>query len=254
MLAITRVGLPRRCGVLLACWGLAGTAAAGSFNISPIRADLGGSRRTAVLSITNADDDAVVVQAHVVAWSQESGEERLVDTRELLATPPVMQIPAHTEQIVRVALRREPDAARELTYRVIFEEVPQAAPTNFTGLRMALRLSIPIFVAPAQGRSTADVAWEAHWLADGNLEVAAVNHGTGHLQVIDFDARVPGNDAALHGMTSRYVLPGSRVSWRLTADAAAAHPGAVAAHAGSIVIHGHSDQGEFSADIADNVR
>ena len=42
-----------------------------------------------------------------------------------------------------------------------------SAPANFTGLRMALRLSIPVFVAPAHGKSTADVAWEARWLAAG---------------------------------------------------------------------------------------
>ena len=227
--------------------GLAGTAAASSFNISPIRADLNSTRHTAVLNITNADDEAVVVQVHVVAWSQESGEEHLIDTRELLATPPVMQIAGHAEQVVRVALRREPDPTQELTYRVIFEEVPQAAPANFTGLRMALRLSIPVFVTPAHGKSTADVAWEARWLAAGELEVAAVNHGTGHLQVIDFDAQLPGAQGPLHGMTSRYVLPGSRVSWRLTSAAAAPY-------AGPIVIHGHSDQGEFSADVANNVR
>jgi fimbrial chaperone protein len=237
----------RRCGAVLSFLGLAGGAAASSFNISPIRADLGGTRHTAVLNIANADDEAVVVQVHVAAWSQESGEEHLVDTREILATPPVMQIPGHAEQVVRVALRREPDPTQELTYRVIFEEVPQAAPANFSGLRMALRLSIPVFVAPAQGKAAADVAWEARWLESGTLEVAAVNHGTGHLQVIDFDAQLAGTDGALHGMTSRYVLPGSRVAWRLTSAA-------TAAHTGPIVIHGHSDQGEFSADVADAVR
>lgn len=242
----TLLTLCRRYGAFGLFSAMIGTAAASTFNISPIRADLSASRHTAVLSITNAEDEPVVVAVRVVAWSQPSGEEHLVDTRELLATPPVMQIPANTEQVVRIALRREPDPTQELTYRVIFEEVPQAAPKGFTGLRMALRLSIPVFVAPAHGRGAAEMFWGAHWLPGGDLEVVAENHGTGHYQVIDFDAQVAGSDGALHGLTSKYVLPGSRVDWRLKADAVAEHPGL-------IVIHGHSDQGEFSADVANNV-
>ncbi len=78
-----------------------------------------------------SDDSPVVVQIRVVRWSQKGGAEQLEDTRELLVTPPVLQIPANSQQIVRVALRREPDGAQELTYRVIFEEVPQAAPQGF---------------------------------------------------------------------------------------------------------------------------
>jgi fimbrial chaperone protein len=218
-------------------------AQAGTFNISPIRAELGGPRHTAVLTLANADDQPVVVQVNVVQWSQSEGADQLDDTREMLATPPVLQIPGMSEQIIRVALRREPDPDRELSYRVIFQEVPQAAAADFTGLRVALRISIPVFVAPARGKASAEVSWEAHWLPDGDLEVAATNHGNGHTQVIDFDLDLPGADAPLHGNTSKYVLPGNRIVWTLK-------PPADAAKAGPIKIHGRSDQGDFAADVA----
>src|SRR5271166_3385654 len=172
--------------ILLAALAVATVAQASSFNISPIRAELGGTHHTEVLSLTNADDGPVVVEVRIVKWSQDDGADQLDDTRELLVTPPVLQIPGKGEQIIRVALRREPDAARETTYRVIFQEVPQAPTPDFTGLRVALRLSVPIFVAPAHGRAAADVAWDARWLPSGELEVAATNNGSAHLQVIDF--------------------------------------------------------------------
>jgi fimbrial chaperone protein len=238
---ITRSGL--RVHALAVCFALAGTAAAGTFNISPIRAQLSGSHRTAVLTLTNADDAPVVVQVQVLAWSQKDGEERLDDTREMLLTPPVMQIPAKTAQVVRVALRREPDPQQELSYRVIFEEVPQAASQLTTGLRVALRLSVPVFVAPVRGQSSPDLAWESRWLTDGRLELAAVNRGTGHVQVTDFDVQPAGANDPVRAVTSKYVLPGSRMSWTVT-------PGPDANRAGSLLIRGHSDQGEFSAEIA----
>jgi len=227
----------------LACFFLAAPATASTFNISPIRAQLTAGHRTEALTLINADDSPVVVQVRVVSWSQKSGAEQLDDTRELLVTPPVLQIPANGQQIVRVALRRDPDPAQELTYRVIFEEVPQAAPKDFTGLRVALHLSIPVFVAPAQGKASPQLAWESRWLPNGQLEVAATNNGSGHLQITDFEAQFPGSLMPLRGVTSKYVLPGSRMSWTLT-------PPADATRQGAIPIRGHSDQGEFSADVA----
>jgi fimbrial chaperone protein len=224
---------------------IAGLAHASSFNISPVRAELGGAHHTEVLSLTNADDGPVVVEVRVVKWSQDDGADQLDDTRELLVTPPVLQIPGKGEQIIRVALRREPDPARETTYRVIFQEVPQAPTPDFTGLRVALRLSVPIFVAPAHGNAKADVSWDAHWLPSGELEVAATNNGNGHLQVIDFDLQLPGASAPVRGITAKYLLPGSRMVWTLA-------PPADAEKQGAISIHGHSDQGEFSADVANN--
>lgn len=257
--------------LLLLCAVVAVPAVAGSFNISPIRVELTGGHRTAVLTMTNEDDEPVVVQVHVLAWSQQSGEEELVDTRELLVTPPVLQIPGGKEQILRVALRRDPDPTKEMTYRVVFEEVPQAAPANFSGLRVALRMSVPVFVAPVHSHATAELQWEAHALADGRYEVAATNNGTGHLQVTDFDVQLPGAANPVRGMTAKYVLPGSRMSWILKPDGSAAAPQPADPQAPStfaphstptmraipqpgtpIVIHGHSDQGEFTAEVASN--
>ena len=220
----------------------AAPACASTFDISPIRANLGAAHRTEALSIVNAQDSAVVVQVHIVAWAQKDGEEQYEDTHEVLVTPPVLQIGPNAQQIVRVALRREPDASVELAYRVFFEEVPQAAPPNFTGLRVALRLSIPIFVAPLQGEATAQLQWASHRLPDGRIELSATNRGARHMQVTDFAASA-GLAAPLHAEPSKYILPGSRMSWTL-----AGQPDALPL--GAIVIRGHSDQGDFSADAA----
>jgi fimbrial chaperone protein len=154
-------------------------------------------------------------------------------------TPPVLQLPGNGEQIVRVALRGQPERSQELAYRVVFEEVPQAAPAGFTGLRVALRLSVPIFIAPTLGKAHADLSWDLHALPDGRLEVAATNHGTAHSQVTDFEVQSSG--PALQSTTGKYVLPGSRVSWVLKTQ-----PGL---GQGTYTIHGHSDQGEFSAEV-----
>jgi fimbrial chaperone protein len=218
-------------------------AAASTFNISPIRANLNTGHRTDVLTMANAEDQPVVVQVRAVRWYQKDGQDQLDDTRDLLATPPVLQMGPKAEQIVRTALRQAPDASRELSYRLIFQEVPQPAAPDFMGLRVALRLSVPVFVAPVSGKAVADMSWEGHWSANGTLELTATNRGNGHFQVIDFEVQFSDPKDKVKGITSKYVLPGSSMSWTLS-------PAQDVKREGPVQIHGHSDQGEFCAAVA----
>ena len=217
-------------------------APAGTFSIAPVRVELHGSQRTAVLTVHNDDDAPLVIQTTVLAWSQELGEESYVATRDLLATPPVFTLPAKGEQILRIALRGEPDPQRELDYRLMLTEVPHAPEKDFTGLQLALRLSLPVFVLPP-AHAQPQLRWQATARADGSLRVTATNDGQAHLQVADFDLNFGGTEHAAHIGVMRYVLPGSSVAWTVTPPAGAALDGALS-------VHGNSDQGAFQADVS----
>jgi fimbrial chaperone protein len=227
-------------GSLLSC-AAAASAAAGSFSIAPIRVELGGAHRTEVLTVHNDGDEPITLQLKASAWSQTGGEESYADTRELLITPPVLQIPAHGDQIVRAALRREPAATQELSYRLFFEEIPQPAPKGFVGLRIALHVSLPVFVAPG-ATAQAVVNWQGHWTADGALQLQADNVGAEHEQITDFEVKF-GMSTPVHVALARYVLPGSRISWTVKPPQGVTHDTPVS-------VHGFSDQGEFRADVA----
>jgi fimbrial chaperone protein len=222
------------CGV-----AVAGSATAGTFSIAPIRVELNGSQRTAVVTVHNDEDTPMVVQATTLAWSQPGGEEHTEATRDILVTPPVFTLPPKGEQVVRVALRSAPDATRELDYRLLLAEVPGPPEQGFTGLRLALRLSMPVFVAPAKGAS-AQVSWSARRLADGKLVLVARNDGTAHLQVLDFNLQFGDASHAVHVGQMRYVLPGSAVQWQVT-------PPDGASPDAPLALRGLSDLGSFEA-------
>ena len=94
---------------------IAATAAvASTFTISPLRVDFAGQTTTAALTVRNEDATAVVVQAQGMAWSQADGQDALDPSRDLLISPAVFTLPPGGSQLVRVALRRSPDATREL--------------------------------------------------------------------------------------------------------------------------------------------
>jgi fimbrial chaperone protein len=223
---------------LLGVLAAAGTAAAGNLSVAPVRVELGPAQSTAIITVRNLDDAAIVVQARPAAWSQHDGEDRLEDTRELLVTPPLFTIAAKGQQVLRVALLRKPDPARELDYRLVLTEVPPPPGPDFKGLRLALRITLPAFVAP-EAHAAPDITWRHSWRADGTLEIEAHNHGNAHIQIIDFDvqrdAQVP---QTLHG-DGRYLLPGSTARWQLNA-------GAGVPRATHLVLHGHSDAGDFN--------
>lgn len=222
-------------GVLAA----ADEAAASALSVAPIRIELSSATRTAVLTVRNQEDSPVVVQARPAAWSQPHGEDQLADTHDLLVTPPIFTVAPRGQQVLRVALLRDPDASRELDYRLVLSEVPQTAAPETTGLRVALRITLPVFVA-AQTHAAADLTWSHRWLADGTLEVTAQNHGTAHIQILDFDVQSAGSAApSLHTDTPHYLLSGTIARWELRSGAGLARDAPLA-------IRGHSDAGDFT--------
>ena len=123
-------------------------ALAGSLSVTPVRVELSNAQRSAALTVRNDGDQPSVVQAQLVAWSQESNEDKLDPTVDLLASPPIFTVAPGASQILRVALRRAPDSAVERTYRILVTEVPgkpqQASPARNSRSRSACRsLSTP---------------------------------------------------------------------------------------------------------------
>jgi len=227
---------------LAALLAAATPAAASTFSIAPIRVEMGVGHSRGVLTLHNDGDTPVTVQVSGVAWSQPGGTDQYAPTHDLITTPPVFVVAAKSDQIVRVALRRDADAARELAYRVFFEEVPTESSTSFNGLHVALRIGVPVFIAPA-AKPAPKLIWQVRRCGTGDLKFEASNRGTAHLQVTDFTVQVGSQSQPLHVGGARYVLPDSTVTWSVPA------PAGFDAKA-PLHIHGFSDQGEISADVA----
>jgi len=188
---------------------------AGTFSISPLRVELSSRVQTGALTIRNQEDTPVVVQAEGMLWEQAGGEDKLTSTRDVLVSPAVFTIPANGSQLVRVALRRPADAEHELSYRLILTEVPQQASPDFTGLNVALRLSLPIFVAPSAAANTR-LDWSAARNADGAIVLTARNTGNVHARVLNFDVTPIASSApVIRQNVAAYLLPGETRTWTL---------------------------------------
>jgi fimbrial chaperone protein len=191
-------------------------AQAGTFEVNPIRVDLTGAQRNAALTVKNSGTDAVVVQVSVMTWSQQDGRDVLANTDEILISPPIATIQPDREQIIRVGLRRAPDAKSELSYRLFLQEVPPPPQPGFQGLQVALRVGLPIFVQPRQGPAKATLVWDAQLRDPELVNLTLHNRGTGHIQISDVELYHGAEKDPLAAQSSLvYVLPGQSREWAL---------------------------------------
>lgn len=237
---------------LAALLALSVPTAAGTFTISPLRVDFADNMGMAALTIRNEEAAPVVIQTQGLAWSQEGGQDALTPSRDLLISPAVFTLPPGGSQLVRVALRRGVDPVRELSYRVTLQEVPQAADPGFNGLQVALRLSVPVFVAPL-APAAPQVAWAVTRNADGKLSVSAHNDGSAHARVLRFSVKT--NDGATTVLDQpglSYVLPGSSRQWTFD-DNNNTRPNAQSTTgpgmAGPYRLEGTTDRGSFATEL-----
>lgn len=227
--------LRRAFAATLIAVGFAAPAMAAELQVYPIRIQMNPALPTEVVTIKNVGDTDALMQLSLVAWRQVNNDDELVPTRDILANPSVFLVKGNDQQIARIALRI-PQSTKELSYRLVLQEVPRQRTT--TGVSTVLRILVPIFVPASQPTTTLD--WEARPVR-GGMEITARNSGTAHAQIKSVKAIRAGGlqDTKLYNM---YVLAGAtRTIFLPTAKPVL--PGA------AVQLQADTDQGAFSANV-----
>lgn len=186
---------------------------AANLQISPVTITLAPGQTAAALSLQNMGDVPTYGQVRVFAWDQRDGDDTLDPTRELVASPPIVQIAPQGSQTVRLVLTG-PAPAGGRTFRVWIDEVQKAGANGASGVDIQLRYSIPVFVRGAAQKPEA-LDWQlfrkeqAWWLELRNSGDTPAQIGT--LSVTDR----AGADAPVSKGLFGYVLPGRTRIWKL---------------------------------------
>ena len=192
------------------------------FTIIPVTVELEPRQFTAVLTVQNDNDQAVDFQVRPFAWSQPQGRDELTATDNLVVSPPLGAIPAHSRQVVRLVLRGAHEPQKEVAYRILFDQIPPPPAPGTVGF--AVRLSMPVFVEP-DARTPGRVRWRVEMTSDGAYLVG-VNEGARRVAVRDMALLGPGGQkAALESGVSPYILAGVTRRWRIEPSGAAPVPG-----------------------------
>ncbi|GGZ98090.1 hypothetical protein GCM10008090_03070 [Arenicella chitinivorans] len=194
------------------------TVNAASFNVLPVRIYMPAERPVASIKVENKEQTAVTVQSETVLWAQQDNRQILTPTNELIVSPAIFELPPGGSQVVRVAVRGDTPINQQRTFRLFLSEVPaiEKQSANATGVTVALRLSLPIFVTPKESKAV--FSWRLARRCDDatKQDLLVQNLGDQHAMMLKMTLR--GETQLEQIYHPRYVLPDSRAFWPLTTD------------------------------------
>ena len=165
---------------------LAGTSASASgLQVAPVSIDVPATQNAEGLWLSNTGDTPVRAQVRVFRWTQENDADQLTPTKELLASPPMIELAVGERQLIRaIRLGAPPTGGAEQAYRLIIDELPSEDPAR-KGLQYVLRYSVPVFVQPLGApASEPQLQWALQREGDKTLLEVANSGGT-HAQLAD---------------------------------------------------------------------
>ena len=188
---------------------LTGAAEAGVFSVMPVRIYMTPRDRAVAITLTNEGNTEVALQADISVWNQKpDGTDELVLTEDLILSPPIIRLAPNARQVVRLALLKPADASRQLTYRLVVREVPEAVAPKEGQVQVpiSLALSMPVFITPPVAKR--EVVCEAVRKDAASLQARCRNTGTAYAQVRDANLK-RGTETLATFEGGTYILPGA---------------------------------------------
>jgi fimbrial chaperone protein len=214
---------------------------AGSVQITPVRINLSGAAKVAVLTVHNTGAEESIMQVTLNKWVLGEQGYAYEPSQELVVTPLTFRLTPGDQQIVRIGLRGNAPIDNEAAYRLLVEEVPQPASAGSTQTRLLVRHDLPLFIAPARAAKPAlDIAVTC---AANGPHLRINNIGNVHSQVRSVVLADVNSSAMLARWdTFDYLLPGAQKTWEL----GQLTPSVVNK---TLVITTLTDQGAFTANV-----
>lgn len=188
---------------------------AASLQISPVMVDLQSNENATGITLRNPGDHPLYGQVRVFKWNQTDTADTLTPTQDLIASPPLIQIAPHGEQLVRLVRQATAPATTEQNYRVLIDEIPQPETAEANGVTIRLRYSVPVFVEPAGAVGKPELSWHLLRDAQGWL-LRATNAGSrrGQISAVKLITASNKTYTISKGLLG-YALAGRTRQWRI---------------------------------------
>lgn len=192
---------------------------ASSLQITPVNIEVPAPGAASKVTLANAGSEQVNAQIRVFKWVQKNGKDELVETRDVVASPPALKLAPNGKTVIRVVRVNKTPAAAEESYRLIVDEVPTKPKVGDAGVGFAIRYSVPVFFSkPGQD---ADLNWSAT-VSNGQLVLKVDNAGGRRARLAALTVTGKGGKSVSFGSgLSGYVLGQSSRVWVAKAKAIA---------------------------------
>lgn len=195
---------------------LALPSAAATLQVYPVNIGFCAGETAQAVYVKNTGSAAIGAQIRAYAWHQQNNEEMLRETGDLAVSPPMTNIPAGRQQLIRVIVPAPLTGGDERAYRLVVDELPGAsnmAPKD--GVRFLLRYSIPVFVnCNAQPPNPQDLVFSLDRSAHPVM-LRVRNNGAQHIKLGNLTLLSGGKRQVMSQGLLGYVLPHSEKEWPL---------------------------------------
>ena len=194
---------------------------ASGLQVSPIMLNFEPSDNANGLKLSNTSNNVVQTQVRVYKWTQSNSEDQLYPTRELLASPPMVELQPGEEQLIRVIRTKPPlqgENAIEESYRILIDELPLKDTEKKSGLHFLLSYSLPAFVKPKEvSKTEPKLQWTSQiqqQLEQVQLTIKNTGNGYAQLASLSFIDR-EGKTIEIQKGLMGYILAGSSMNWTI---------------------------------------
>lgn len=208
------MAIRRAAGVLVGCIAIfaGATASAQALNVLPVTIELAPGQRAAALTIINQGDAETSFQLRGFRWTQgDDGTDVLAPSDEISVSPPLGTIAHGASQVVRIVMRQAAPG-KESTYRLLLDQIP--APAAPGTVRIALRLSLPVFAEPV-ARAAPHLRFRVE-RSGREVFLVVVNDGERHEKLRDITLKIgDGTILTVEKNMSPYILAGATRRWHV---------------------------------------
>lgn len=162
-----------------------GAVLAGQWRVAPARVFLDREAKSSVVTVVNEGDEKVNLQCKAMEWSQDpQGRDVYQETNDLIFFPRILMLEKGEQKIIRAGIKM-PATAREKTYRLFIEEIPQPrkSTADAAQLTVAVRFGVPFFIRPLKEELAGELS--ATGVAKGIVSATVKNTGNSHFRIIE---------------------------------------------------------------------
>lgn len=192
---------------------------AASLQVSPISVTFSTGEKAKEIWLTNTSDQPIRAQTRVLSWTQEAGKDQLNASRDLVASPSITEIKAGDRQLIRVLSMNVQNTAKEQTYRLLIDELPNSSHDHQqTGLQLLLQYSIPVFVQSTEITPSKSGLTSLNQVIFNynNQKLSVQNNGKSHIRLSELNYINPNGEKIplIQGLVG-YVLNGQTMQWNI---------------------------------------
>jgi fimbrial chaperone protein len=187
-------------------------AGAASLQVQPAMVEVAAPGAASTVILRNDGLASINVQIRVFRWSQSEGEERLEPTEDVVASPPAVTLAPNADYVARVVRVVKRPVDGEETYRLLVDELPDAAQAQVNTVKLLVRHSIPVFFS-APNMTQPVISWSVSTRGD-RVVLLARNNGDAHLRISAVSLRDQGGKTISFGRgLVGYALGRSTMRW-----------------------------------------